>query len=317
MEAGLRLLRRRKGRGPESVFRAGLSLSGFLPLLILLGIVAVLWRASGPARGAFGLRFFWGRVWDPVHEVFGALPFVYGTIVTSVLAVLFGVPVALGSALFVVEIAPRRVRSLLTPVLDLLAGVPSVVYGLWGMFYLVPFLSSRVEPLLRRAFGFSPLFSCTGAQFNYLAGGVILSVMILPTVASICREVFLAVPTELKEGAMALGATRWDVVRMVTFPVARGGVIGAIFLGLARALGETMAVTMVVGNRPEISACLFAPGYTAAAALANEFTEAAGDVHLASLVYLALALMFVTFLVNLIARLLVWKVTGGEERGLR
>jgi phosphate transport system permease protein len=246
--------------------------------------------------------------WDPVHDSFGALPFIYGTVVSSFLALVIAVPVAFGVAIALTELAPLRLRAPLGFLVELLAAVPSVVYGLWGIFALAPLLRDHIEPLLASTLGFLPFFRGPHQGYGMLAGGTILAIMILPTIASVSREVLRAVPDTLREAAMGLGATRWEALRDVILPFARSGLLGAVILGLGRALGETMAVTMVIGNRAEISASLFAPSYTMASVIANEFTEATGDLYLAALAEVGLLLFVVTLLLNIIARLLVWKV---------
>jgi phosphate transport system permease protein len=249
--------------------------------------------------------FLTGRDWDPVQDSFGALPFLYGTLVTSLVAVAIAVPVSIGLALFLCEMAPARVRRVVTYLVELLAGIPSVVYGLWGLLVLVPLLRNVVEPGLAKWFSFIPLFSGPPIGLGYLAAGLILAIMILPTIASVTVEVLRTVPPALREGALALGATRWEAIRIAVLPYATRGILGAVILGLARALGETMAVTMVIGNQPEIHASLFAAGYSLPSVIANEFAEATGDVHLGALAGLALVLLGVTLLLSAGARVLV------------
>ena len=265
-------------------------------------------RASTLSLSTFGLGFIVSRDWDPVRNLFGALPFIYGTLVSSLLALLIAVPVAFGVALFLTELSPAWLRQPLAFLVELLAAVPSVVYGLWGIFALAPFLRDNVEPVLAKSLGFLPFFSGPHQGYGMLAGGIILAIMILPTIASVSREVLRAVPDAFREGAMALGATQWESLRDVILPFARSGLIGAIILGLGRALGETMAITMVIGNRAEISTSLFAPSYTMASVIANEFTEATGDLYLSALAEIGLLLFVVTLLLNIVARLLVWRV---------
>jgi phosphate transport system permease protein len=259
----------------------------------------------------FGLKFLITQVWDPVAGNFGALPFIYGTVVSSLIALMLAVPLSLGTALFLTEICPRRIRSFFSLLVELLAAVPSVIYGLWGIFVLAPFLRSQVEPLLARYLGWTGLFSGPKYGIGMLAAGVILAIMILPIIASISREVITAVPRQQREAALALGATQWEMLRIAVLRNARPGILGAVILGLGRALGETMAVTMVIGNRPEIAKSLFAPGYTLASVIANEFTEAVGNLYLSSLIEMALVLFVLTLLVNALARVLVWSITRG------
>jgi phosphate transport system permease protein len=284
--------------------------AGFaLLLLALIGAMAYeMVVASSLSLAEFGLGFITSTAWDPVRQVFGALPFIYGTVMSSLLALLIAVPISLGIAIYLSELAPASVRSVLAPLVELLAAVPSVVYGLWGVFALVPWLRNTVEPLLGNVFGFLPLFQGPHQGFGMLAGGIVLAIMILPTISSVAREVLRAVPLSLREGALALGATRWEAVRTAVLPFARSGLVGAVILGLGRALGETMAITMVIGNRAEISASLFAPSYTMASVIANEFTEATEDLYLAALAEIGLLLFVVTVLLNIVARLLVWRV---------
>ncbi len=284
--------------------------AGFALLIIaLIGAMAYeMTLASSLSLKEFGLGFVAGTLWDPVRQIFGALPFIYGTVVSSLLALLIAVPISLGIAIYLSEVAPASVRAVLGPLVELLAAVPSVVYGLWGVFALVPWLRESIEPLLGNVFGFLPLFQGPHQGFGLLAGGIVLAIMILPTISSVAREVLRAVPMSLREGALALGATRWETVRTAVLPYALSGLVGAIILGLGRALGETMAITMVIGNRAEISASLFAPSYTMASVIANEFTEATEDLYLAALAEIGLLLFVVTVLLNIVARLLVWRV---------
>jgi phosphate transport system permease protein len=293
----------------DLLFRLVASLFAATVLVVLVVMVVQMTRASTLSLKTFGLGFVTSRDWDPVRDVFGALPFVYGTLVSSLLSLLIAVPVALGVALFLTELAPQRLRQPLAFVVELLAAVPSVVYGLWGIFALAPFLREHVEPFLATTLGFLPLFQGPHQGYGMLAGGIILAIMILPTIASVSREVLRAVPDTFREGAYALGATQWESLRDVVLPYARSGLIGAVILGLGRALGETMAVTMIIGNRAEISASLFAPSYTMASVIANEFTEATGDLYLSSLAEVGLLLFVVTLLLNIVARVLVWRVT--------
>ena len=278
--------------------------------VITLGAMAFqMVRASGESLAHFGPAFVGSSEWDPVRDLYGALPYIYGTLVSSLLALLIAVPVSLGVAILLSELAPPWLLRPASFLVELLAAVPSVIYGLWGVFVLTPWLRETVQPLLQSAFGFLPFFKGTPRGFGLMAGGMILAIMILPTISSVSREVMRAVPSTLREGALALGATRWEMVRTAVLPYARSGIVGAIILGLGRALGETMAVTMVIGNRAEISASLFDPSYTMASVIANEFTEATGDLHLSALSEIALLLFVVTVALNIVARLLVWRVS--------
>jgi phosphate transport system permease protein len=273
--------------------------------LVTVLLVYELWIHSSASRGKFGLSFLFTQTWDPVAEKFGALPFIYGTLVTSFVALLISVPLGVGASIFLSELASPRVSAVCTFLVELLAAVPSVIYGLLAIFTLVPLLRQYVEPALKKTLGFLPLFQGQIYGVSYLAAGMILAIMTFPFIISISREALLAVPREQREAALALGATKWESTWQVVVPFARLGIIGSIFLALARALGETMAVTMVIGNDPSIHASLLAPGYTIAAVIANEFTEATGDVHLSALIELGLVLFFLTMILNGSARLLI------------
>ncbi len=264
------------------------------------------------ALGKFGFSFLWTSVWDPVEEVFGVLPFLYGTLVSSALALLMAVPLGVGSALFLAEFAPRRVSDACTFAVELLAAVPSVILGLVGITILVPAVRA-VEPFLIRWLGFLPFFRGEPYGVGLLAAALILAVMILPYITSISRDVILAVPRPLKEGALALGATHWETIRLVVLPYARSGILGSVFLALGRALGETMAVTMVIGNTPKISWSLLDPSYTMAAVIANEFAEATSDLYVHALIAVGLALFAVTVVVNAAARLMIRRATQGAH----
>jgi phosphate transport system permease protein len=278
-------------------------------LVITVLLVTELWGQSALSRAKFGLGFFIGRTWDPVAGEFGALPFIYGTVVTSLLALIMAVPLGLGAAIFLAEMAPPRISDALTFVIELLAAVPSVIYGLLGVFVLVPIMRDAVQPALIASLGFLPFFSGPNYGIGILTASAVLSIMILPFVVSISREALMAVPREQREAALAVGATRWESTWQVVVPFARLGIAGSVFLALARALGETMAVTMVVGNDPKISSSLLAPGYSIAAVIANEFTEATSDLHLSALVELGLVLFLLTIVINGLARLLILATT--------
>ncbi len=279
-------------------------------MLIAGLLILELFRSSSEARHKFGWEFLFTSKWDPVAGQFGALPFIYGTVVTSIVALLISVPVGLGAAIFLSELAPPRISDALTFIIELLAAVPSVIYGLLAVFALVPLLRDPVQPFLKRTLGFLPLFQGPSYGVGFLAAGVILAIMVVPFIISISRESLLAVPNDQREAALALGATRWESTWHVVVPYARLGIIGSIFLALARALGETMAVTMVIGNTPKIAASLFATGYTIPAVIANEFTEATADLHLSALVELGLVLFLLTIVINAFARLMVLATTG-------
>ncbi|HEY6852767.1 MAG TPA: phosphate ABC transporter permease subunit PstC [Gemmatimonadales bacterium] len=285
-----------------------------LPFL-LLAIGGQLLVGGWPALSRFGIKFVTSTTWDPVAEVYGAAPMIFGTIVSSLLALLIAVPLALGTAIFLTEFAPKWLRQPIGFLVELLAAVPSVVYGLWGIFVLIPMLRGIAVPPLRAALGWTPFF--TGAFYgpSMLAGGVILAIMIVPYIAAVSREVLLAVPATQREAALGLGATRWEAVWSAVLPYGRAGIIGAIMLGFGRALGETMAVTMVIGNRHDIGASVLAPAYTMAAAIANEFSEATTPMYLSALVAVGLILFLITITVNALARLLVWRVAKGAAVG--
>lgn len=274
-------------------------------LVVTVGLVYQLWITSSLPRHKFGFTFLTSSLWNPVSGEFGALPFIYGTVITSLIALMIVVPLGVGAAIFLSELAPPRISSTFTFFIELLAAIPSVIYGVLAIFTLVPLMRDYVEPFLKKSFGFTPLFSGPIYGFGYLTAAVILAIMTLPFIISISREALLEVPTEQREAALALGATRWESTWQAVVPYARLGIFGSIFLALARALGETMAVTMVIGNDPSIHASLFAPGYTIAAVIANEFSEATGDLYLQSLVALGLVLFLLTIVINAMARLLI------------
>ena len=287
-------------------------------VLVLAGIVVlVLYRAAHPAFAQLGFfKFLTGSDWDPVNNSFGALPFIYGTLVTSAIGIVLAVPVAVGLALFATQLAPRSVAPFLTMPVELLAAIPSVVYGLWGLFVLVPLVRDHLEPWLQAHFGFLPIFQGAPIGLGYLTAGMILAIMILPTISAIATEVIRTVPSTQTEAALALGATRWEMIRLAVFPYSRAGLLGAVLLGLGRALGETMAVTMVIGNQPEIHASLFSAGYTLPSVLANEFAEATNATYVGALMGLGLVLFGITLLLNSGARLLLHVSTGGSPRAV-
>ncbi len=305
------------GHAGDRVWNGLLAALGGAVLVVVGLVVLELVMLARPALGAGTFRFLTDQDWDPVAGSFGALPFVYGTVVTSALALLLALPVSVGLALFLSEMGPPKLRPLVGFAIETLAAIPSVVYGLWGLFVLVPALRDHVEPFLKSTLGFLPLLKGPTIGLGYLAGGVILAIMILPTISSVTIEVLKTVPSALREGALALGATRWEAIRIAVLPYARPGIFGAAVLGLARALGETMAVTMVIGNSPQISASLFAPGYSLPAVIANEFAEATGAVHVGALAGLALVLFGISLLLNSLARVLVQVVARGPARAAR
>ena len=297
------------------IFRVVLTvLALLLPLLLLLIAVELVSEAI-PAMRQFGLSFLTTSVWDPVRGQFGALPLIFGTLYSSLVALVIAVPLALGCAVFLTEFAPRWARMPVGTLIELLAAVPSVIYGLWGIFVLIPLLRDHFWPIARHVLSGLPIFSGVFYGPSVLSAGVILAVMVLPYITAVSREVLLAVPPSQREAGLALGATRWETVTTVILPYGRAGIIGAVILGLGRALGETMAVTMVIGNRHEVSASLLQPGYTIAAAIANEFAEAVSDMHLAALFMVGAVLFLITIVVNTLARVLVWRVARGSAVG--
>ncbi|MHB1297924.1 MAG: phosphate ABC transporter permease subunit PstC [Gemmatimonadaceae bacterium] len=297
------------GARGDTVFKALLFLAASTIPALLIALVIELTRGARQAIDRFGAGFIVGSGWDPVAGDFGAWPAVFGTLLTSSLALLFAVPLALGVAIYLTEFAPMRIRRPVATMIELLAAIPSVVYGLWGIFVMIPFLRTWVYPVLEARLGFLPFFAGPVYGPSVLSASLILTVMIIPFIMSVSREVLLAVPPGQREAALALGATRWEAVSTVIVPYAKSGIMGAVILGLGRALGETMAVTMLIGNRHEIAASLFAPGYSMAAVIANEFADAAGGpLHESALIYLALILFGVTVIVNGAARLMIWRV---------
>ncbi len=305
-------LRRPAGRSFLSRLRGGDSISYALTfassvavLLLVVVIAGELWSKSQPTVHAFGWRFLTGSTWDPNDGKFGALPFIYGTCVTSFLALLIAVPLGIASSIFLAEMAPPKLSNFLTFLIELLAAVPSVIYGLIGIFILVPFIRNFIVPPLANTLSFLPFFQGDFYGPSFLSAGLILSVMVVPFIVSVSREVLLAVPVEQREAALALGATKWETTWQIVLPTASTGIIGSVFLALARALGETMAVTMVIGNTPKILASLFSPGYSIAAVIANEFAEASGDLYISSLILLGLVLFGLTILINGVARVLI------------
>ena len=302
--------------GPiDHVFQAVVTGLGGLVIVILAGLIALLVIDSWPSIQRYGLGFVTTSTWDPVKEEFGAWPFIYGTLFSSLLALLIATPVAVGAALFLAEYAPAWLRDPVSFVVELLAAIPSIIYGLWGFFVLAPVMRASVEPFLKSVLGPIPLVNTLvqGPVLgrDILIAGVILAIMILPTIMSVAREVFVTVPNTQREGMIGLGATKWETITGAVLPYARSGVIAAAMLGLARALGETMAVTMVIGNSSRnVNFSLFTPGYTMASAIANQFREADKDIYFAAIVNVALVLLIVSGAVNGLARLIVWRFAG-------
>jgi phosphate transport system permease protein len=302
----------RRFRIGDTTFRIMTQCSAIAVLALLAGVILSLVIGSLPAWKAFGLGFFTSESWNPVTEKFGALPAIYGTLLTSFLAMLIGVPVSLGIAIFLTEICPERLRRPIGIAVELLAGIPSIIYGIWGLFVFAPWFQVHVQPLLIDGFANIPVLNSLFAGPPYgigmLTAGLILAIMVLPFITSITREVFETVPPVLKEAAYGIGCTRWEVMRRVVIPYTRGGIIGGVMLGLGRALGETMAVTFVIGNAHRIVPSILAPGTTISATIANEFTEAVGDLYTSSLVALGLILFFITFIVLAAARLMLMRI---------
>jgi phosphate transport system permease protein len=290
------------------------SAAAWLVLLLVIALFVTLTVAAWPGIKLVGLRAFESVTWDPTSGKFGLLSFIYGTLVTSAIALLIAGPIGIGAALLLAEIAPRRLATPVAMLIELLAAVPSVVFGIWGLFVLAPFMRSIVEPALARALGFLPLFQGYFYGVGMLTAGILLAIMILPTVSAISRDIFEAVPRDQREAMLALGATKWEMLTRAVIPYARSGIIGALVLALGRAIGEAMAVTMVIGNKPAISVSLFAPAYTLASVLANEFTEATGQEYLSVLIGVGTLLFVVSMLVNVCARLLVRGVSGARGK---
>ena len=310
-------LGRRTNRGFFSRLRGGdefaylITLASTVSILLVVGLIIFeLWVNSRPTFQAFGFGFLKTSVWDPNADKFGALPFIYGTCVTSFLAMLIAVPLGVASAIFLAEMAPPRLSNILTFLIELLAAVPSVIYGLIGIFILVPGIKTYLAPPLQHAFGYLPIFAGSFYGLSFLSAGIVLSVMVVPFIVSVSREVLLAVPVEQREAALALGATKWETTWDIVLRNASAGIFGSVFLALARALGETMAVTMVIGNAPKISASLLSPGYSIAAVIANEFAEANGQLYISSLIFMALVLFGRTSVINAVARIFIMTTQG-------
>jgi phosphate transport system permease protein len=305
------LSQRGSGKLADNTFASIMLLCGCTIFAIVIFIASILLLRSKLTILQFGWKFFAGQNWDPVAGDFGALPFIFGTLATSLLALAMAVPLALGVAIFLTELCPRALRGPISFLTELLAAIPSVVYGLWAIFVLVPLVRDRIGPFLVKYLGWTGFFGGLNFGVGLLTASIILAIMILPIISSITRDIMTAVPNHQREAVLALGATRWEMIRTGVLRNARIGIVGAVILGLGRALGETMAVAMTIGNHPVISKSLFAPGNTLASAIANEFSEATGDLYLSALIEIGLALFLVTIVVNAIARLLVWAVTRG------
>jgi phosphate transport system permease protein len=293
----------------DFVFKGITVVFAFSILAILLLMVVEMTRESLPALAKFGWRFVSGRDWDAVQGSFGALSFIWGSVVSSILALLLATPLSVGTAVFITEIAPKRLGGVVAALVELLAAIPSVIYGLWGVLVMAPWLQRTVEPFLGDNFGFLPLFQGAPYGVSMLAAIFILMIMVVPIITAITREILLTVPRSQKEAAIALGATHWEMIRMAVLPYGKSGILGAVILGLGRAIGETMAVTMVIGNTPQISLSLLAPAYTMPSVIANEFAEASSKLHSAALMGIGLLLLGVTLVINTLARLLLWGVS--------
>ncbi len=298
---------KRKNLG-DKIFQVITNIASFICLTLIVLLFVMLVRESLLAFSKFGFKFFIRKIWDPVIEEYGALSFIYGTFVSSMLALIISVPISLGVALYLSEFSTGKVKEFFSTIIHLLAGIPSVIYGLWGIFVLAPILRNYIEPALQRIFGFLPFFEGEPFGLDMFAAGIILSIMITPTISSISKEVFESIPRNLREAAYGIGATKWEMIKIAVIAPAKRGVFGAIILGLGRAVGETMAVTMVIGNVHEVSISLFAPAATLASVIANEFTEATTDMYISSLYLLGLTLFLLTFLLNILAKFLVRSV---------
>jgi len=299
----------------DRVYKGVLTALGLALPLLIVALFIQLFADALPAIKRYGVSFLWTSTWDPVAEIYGAAPMIFGTLASSFIALLIAVPLALGVSIFLTEFAPRWVRQPVAFLVEMLAAIPSVVYGLWGVFVLIPFLRSYVVPPLKGVLGWTPFFQGAFYGNSLLAAGIILAIMIVPYIAAVSREVLLAVPASQREAALGMGATRWEAVWTAVLPYGRAGLIGAIILGLGRALGETMAVTMVIGNRHDISVSALQPAYTMAAAIANEFSEATTHLYQSALAEVGLLLFAITILVNAFARVLIWRVARGAAVG--
>ncbi len=311
------MLNNSKQRIIEFTFKQVTAFAAAMVPIALVGIVVMLWHGSGPSLHAFGLHFLVSHVWNPVTEKFGAVVPVYGTIITSVIALIIAVPVSFGIALFLTEISPRLLRTPLGMAIDLLAAIPSIIFGMWGLFVFAPFFANTIEPWITTHVGNWPIVGAwvqgPPMGIGVFTAGFILAIMIIPFISAVMRDVFLLVPPVLKESAYGTGATTWEVVSQIVLPETRAGVVGGIILGLGRALGETMAVTFVIGNAHQLTRSLFMPGATISSTLANEFTEAIGPIYTSSLIELGLILFVLTFLVLATAKWILWSVKRKNE----
>lgn len=310
-------MKNKSKRWMDNVFQWGTLCFALIVLLIMLWMVIALAKESRLSMQEFGLKFIIDKEWNPVQGQFGALPFIYGTILSSLIAMVIATPISVGVALFLTEMSPNWLRSPIGFLIELLAAIPSILFGLWGLYIFVPFVRNQIQKPISSVLDWFPLFSGAPIGLGMLSAGLLLAIMIIPIITALARDVISAVPSLQKEGALALGATRWEMIWKVILPYARTGILGAVILGLGRALGETMAVTMVIGNRAEIHPSLFAPGHSMAAVIANEFTEAVEDIYLSALIEIGLLLFLVTFVLNALARFLIWRVARGPEGGVR
>ncbi len=308
---GVRVLFDRLRGGDEVAYLLTLTAT-VATLLIVVFLVVELWFRSQPTIKTFGWHFLFSSRWDPNSGIFGALPFIYGTCVTAALALIIAVPLGIAAAVFLAELAPPNLSAICTFLIELLAAVPSVIYGLLGVFILVPLIHDYLVPGLQKIFGFLPIFAGDFYGVSFLSAGLVLSIMVVPFIVSVSREVLLNVPTDQREAALALGATKWETTWQIVLPNAKNGIAGSVFLALARALGETMAVTMVIGNTPNITASLLQPGYSIAAVIANEFAEASGQLYISSLIFLGLVLFGLTIIINAIARIFILTTSRGS-----
>ena len=309
---------KRVWRHGDRLYQVFLVIAGILVMALVLGIGYELWQNSALSRQAFGWKFLITSDWDPaLNDVFGALPFIYGTLLTSSIALLVAIPLGIGMAIFLSEIAPDWLSRPLGFLAELLAAVPSVVYGLWGLFVYIPLFVRPTSQFLNKSMGFLPLFAGPVFGPSRLAAGLLLAIMVFPTITAVSRDVLRAIPGSQREASLALGATRWEMIAQVLLPYGSSGLLGAIILGLGRALGETVAVTMVIGNNLDLSASLLHPGYTMASVIANEFTEATFDLYLNALIEVGLILFVISLLINLVARLLIWRVSQRTKVEIR
>jgi phosphate transport system permease protein len=304
-----------KGLSGDFIFKWMTVLFATSILAILLVMLFELVRESLPAIHKFGWGFLAGKEWDAVQGTFGALPYLWGSVVSSVLALILATPLSVATAILITEIVPKKVGGVIASLVELLAAIPSVIFGLWGVLVMAPWLQRTVQPFLGQRFGFLPFFQGAPYGVSLLAAVFILMIMVVPIITSITKEVLLAVPQSQKEAAIALGATRWEMIRMAVLPYGKSGILGAVILGLGRAVGETMAVTMVIGNTPQISLSLLAPAYTMPSVIANEFAETTSKLHGSALMEIGLILLVVTLGINMLAQLLLWSVTRRQKGG--